>query len=91
MNAVDFRAALARHGLAEAEFAHMIGDKLRTVRQWGSGSRPVPVAVVLAFRLMEDVGLLPEDAVELAASVMASRNLTLEDVAALDLPSLREA
>ena len=91
MNAVEFRSALARHALTEAEFARMTGDKLRTVRQWGSGDRPVPMAVVLAFRLIEDVGLLPEDAVELAASVMESRNLTLEDIAALDLPSLREA
>jgi hypothetical protein len=90
MDADNFHAALARHALTERELARLAGRSERNVRRWGSGRHPVPLAVVLAFRLM-DVGLLPEDALELSASVMASRKLTAEQIAALDLPSPREA
>jgi hypothetical protein len=89
MDAEQFRAALDRHDLTYGDLARLAGRPQRNVRKWGSGQLPVPLTVVLAFRLMDDTGLMPEDAVELAETVMDARKLTADQIAALDLPSLR--
>lgn len=54
MTGTEFRAALARHGMSQVQFARMIRVDGRTVRRWALGEIETPGAVDCVLALLDE-------------------------------------
>jgi DNA-binding transcriptional regulator YiaG len=57
VTADEFRAALERLDLGQAEAARLLPANKQTVHRWSVGTRPVPPVVASLLVLIESVGV----------------------------------